>query len=413
MSPFLIGRVFANLFSSPGALRYSFALLGLALMVILFMPQTAVADDLVPGAVVQCDASNNRMLLRFGEFDGGVPQDGASVQSDDLTVIPDAIEKQWQGISYAAAGECDFKDGQKVSVSTINGPISHASSSEAFEMIIDNRIVYANFVFYPDTNNGFSDNGDFFPISAVQYDGKNLLECDPHYGSVGFVFEGQSGAGQPECHDVSNRLLPGYKYLTADEQDQLKQILLQRGLSTSLSPFCKALPSANAFIPLAGSGINPPFAVPSFVSAVPPVNGHVYETNIDINNDGKTDTVFLVYDFTDYFDGSYIVAFTKTPNNAIKFVEDMLNGNGLDLGNGVERNVDVPSNLALLNSWNAIFISLPFADEGIRYINNTPFEYSGKTYIYSTSDEDPDEIPSAIVSEIQPDNTFKRVCTFP
>lgn len=412
-----MGRFFKENALLRQAFHCLFAIFVFATMVVLCLPKVAMADDVVAGAVVQCDAVHNRMLLRFGEFDGGVPDDGTSVDSSDLTAIPDTLGKQWQSISYAPTGECDFANGQKVSISITAGPFSHASSSEAFEMAINKHIVYANFLFYPDTpdtSGAFSGNGDIFPISAVEYDGKQLLECAPHYGKIGFIWRGQSGPAQPECHDVSNRLLSADKDLTQDEQVQLRHVSLKEKLTKSLSAFCKSLPPANSFIPMATSeNIPPPFTVPTFIQAVPAATGeHVYGANIDINNDGKADTVFLVYDFSDYFSGSYLIAFTKTPNDAANFVVDMTNGNALDLGN----DNDLTGNsvkVQTLKRWGALFISLPFGADGTRFVNNTPFEYNGETYIYTVPGNDQDAVPSAIVSEMMPDNSFKRVCTFP
>jgi hypothetical protein len=161
-------------------------------------------------AAVQCEGGHNRILVRFG-MNGG-----------SYSEIPDSLSAQWRDVptqedGYFAGSECTFKDGQKISVSESadqeTSGMDGDDINEFFKMAIDGHIVYDEKQVYQG-HKIYSD----YDISAVEYNGRSLLECNPRetYNGMGRI------SADPTCYDASARLSPGEKFLSGQEKSTSK-----------------------------------------------------------------------------------------------------------------------------------------------------------------------------------------------
>ncbi len=133
--------------------------------------------------------------------------------------IPDSLSKQWTDVpvqedDYNAGIECVFKDSQKISISesaSLDGNIIGGGDLDAFfKMTIDGHIVYDDKQVYRGHMISIYD------ISAVQYDGQTLLECNPHEVIENLNHEIHTSAN-PKCYNASERLSPGENFLSDQE----------------------------------------------------------------------------------------------------------------------------------------------------------------------------------------------------
>lgn len=128
--------------------------------------------------------------------------------------------------------------------------------------------------------------------------------------------------------------------------------------------------------------------------------------DLDINNDGKIDKIFLVKDYNNYFYGSFLVA--------------LLNQEKIGIADFSQKNTDekleyfIAENGGIIfnKNLNAYLISLGQAKSSIRYVFNVPFIYEGKTYILAT-EFNTDQKPPESISIIGADNKAKTLCKFP
>ncbi len=128
--------------------------------------------------------------------------------------------------------------------------------------------------------------------------------------------------------------------------------------------------------------------------------------DLDINNDGKTDKIFIVENDNNYFSGSFLVALLNQEKVGVaNFLKKEADEN-LSYFDKEEGGVIFNKNL------NAYFISLGQAKSSIRYVFNVPFKYESKTYILAT-EHNTDNKPAQSISIIGADNKAKNLCKFP
>ncbi|MBW4036622.1 MAG: hypothetical protein HIU90_14235 [Proteobacteria bacterium] len=144
-------------------------------------------------AAVQCDGAHNRVLIRFG-MNGGYYSEIPAGLAADWKNIPDVEDQQ----------ECRFANGQTVKISVSASQYAPTEGGGDlygyFKLTIDDHVVFDDKEFYK--GHGIS----IYTVSAVEYDGKSLIECNPHE-VIDPATEARHAA--PECRDVSYRLAPG------------------------------------------------------------------------------------------------------------------------------------------------------------------------------------------------------------
>jgi hypothetical protein len=389
------------------AARAVLGTIGFSLIAVMVTAKHAEAFP-TPIAAVQCDAQENQVLIRFETVDSQLTLPSANEPLDPTTFmdtpkIPSGLESQWARVPYRMAGDCKLKNGEIISVTTKDGIVgegwNQALPDEYFTLTIDNRIVYDTRQFYAT----FSQPNPSFELSAVKYSRQSLSECVPPQ-------QDQNGKdiSPATCTDVSNRLLPGTKYLTPPElaawNTQQEDALLQQKESN----FCKNFGSAQGS---QSSELEPYFQNPTGIENNGPYQLYFATESIDLKNDGKpielvdvgidtggngSDSNDLLWNFSNQNQISQLMNFVKT---ALKN----------DLGN--DANAPSPEDY---QSWKGNLINFPDPWGG-GITTNQPIKYQGKIYVY-TSDDQPSVdplVPSAILSEILPDNSIKHVCSFP
>ncbi len=154
-------------------------------------------------AAVQCDGARDRLLIRFG-------MEGYRAQ------IPAALAAKWKNIPHQNDdSKCLFDNGQKIVLSITTSTARRGEGggdvNGYFTLVIDGHDVYEEKQFY------IGQNLSTYIISAVGYNGKSLLECNPH--QVGSLSYG-SVTSTPKCYNSSFRLAPG-NHLSEQEWTRL------------------------------------------------------------------------------------------------------------------------------------------------------------------------------------------------
>jgi len=171
-----------------------------------FDGHSAKADEHV--VAVQCDGDHNRILVRFG-MNGG-----------HYSEIPDTLSAEWTNVptqedGYDAGSDCVFKDGQKISISESADQETNGEGGgdidAFFKMTINGHLVYDEKQVYRGHLTSIYD------VSAVQYEGRTLLECNPHEVIENLNHEFHTVAN-PTCYDASERLSPGENFLSDQEK---------------------------------------------------------------------------------------------------------------------------------------------------------------------------------------------------
>jgi hypothetical protein len=143
---------------------YSARTSGFLLIALTMLAKPAHADYQGNEAAVQCDSAHDRLLIRFGLFDGMPGRNGslpAPTPTDSflsLMGLPVPLANKWSKIPYQDAGTCRVKIGQKVVISEVDGtwgsgPLG-AAVSGAFSMTINGYTVYTKVVFNPGYQEG-------------------------------------------------------------------------------------------------------------------------------------------------------------------------------------------------------------------------------------------------------------------
>jgi hypothetical protein len=387
--------------------RFSVYLI-LALLIFVWW-HPARADTTENIAAVQCDAAHNKVLITFATVLDEHPAIGQTLtaDADNLTTapIPAALQSSWRNIPYDNGADCKLADGQVVSVSVLDGPVvddeGGADPNSTFNLLINRNLIYDGLEYYRGHGAGYD-------LSAIEYDGKSLTECNPHEPDD----EG-SFSSKPICYDVSDRLLPGHKYYTPAEQTTWDQSQLRTSLAKNESPFCIKIQN------LANKNPSPPGFLVGGTAIFPQSqsenSGYYALSTIDVYNNGKPETVVQVgMNNDDGWGWSYLMAF-KIGADVSKFIGFLKTA--YDYGSYQQSE---------LNNWTTIG-SAQTAEFGGSLINfsspwswsanvtNTPIEVDGKIYILSADDDEGSTppVPAGLVSEFLPDRSVKTLCRFP
>lgn len=374
-------------------------------LILWFSPAKAQYYNAI--AAVQCDAAQSRVLVRFTVLDADAKLYNAPLDVRDFIgsgppEIPAALATQWKNIHYRVAGKCDLRNGQDVSVSTIDGMVGLGFNEDTpnsyFKMSIDNHVVYDEYMF----DNAFGSPAPRFNLSAIKYDGRSLLEClppEPKQAGGGFL--------KPVCKDASDRLAPGTKFLTDGEKEAYDADLYRAQLAAEMTPFCSGIrPSVENY------DAEKKLEVSFHNTKAWPDSSKISDALIHSPNDAQVEEVVLVAGTDNAFYGSYLMIFRGDLAGADKFETDLQSNVMFDLDHD-------PSGFAL-KRWGGHFISIvPLNSQSVDgggfsrdYDTNDLLRVQDRYYVYSTP-FDQNVVPSGILGELMPNNSIKVICTFP
>lgn len=150
----------------------------LLLLCVIILSNQALADYPIQKVIMQCSASENKLLLRFGTLDSKDIPENNSINLEVFSVygivnIPKELSIKWIKIPYTIAGDCNLANGQRVTVSTEYGPSDeHEPVPDAyFTMKINNNSVYKHYLF----DREITQEPSIHVISAIEYDGYRLV----------------------------------------------------------------------------------------------------------------------------------------------------------------------------------------------------------------------------------------------
>ncbi len=309
------------------------------------------------------------------------------------------METKWQNFPYYGEGKCTFDDGQIVIAKEVDGHDTDELEGGVdpdgyFKLIINGHYVYDKMQFF--TGHAKMT----FDLSAIGYDGKTLLECNPQEQTD---YDRDNVTSNPVCYDESKRLLPGRKYLTHYEQLEFEADQRLAVLERNLSQFCRSLP-VRRYSDETSALVSPN---PGLLFDGSGEDGD--EQDIDINNDGKTDRILFYKQgfWPPYDDAGYLIAFTRDVSKADDFLADHAAFAKViaDAENQNDPQAEAlqKGSRTLKQNWDAYLINL--GDD------NDVLTWKGKQYIYSENLYG--ELPSVNISEMLPNNTIKTICAFP
>lgn len=356
--------------------------------------QCSYADYVRHVAVLACNESTNKFMIRFGNVWNEDP-----LEKTGFAELEEGFANFWSAMNIAENRECILSNKHKVKITYKHGQakpygVGGGNPSAAFSLTVDDSYAYYKRMFFAGKL------VRYFAINMVLYDNGTLQEC--------IFSRNQHDPQNPlyECADVTYRL--DGNHLSPKEQREMEADNLRTELQGSLSDMCLELrPSQN----------------PPRNRIKHPVEGeyigrlstgvHLSEMDIDINNDGNTDKVFRIGASSgdcvgcgyNYFDGSYLVIFTDSFEHIPEFLE-LVNTAQIELDSS--RNKSDPT----IESFKGKIISLGLARSSRRYVYNVPFHYNDQIFIYSY-ETITNKIPSAVISKLLPDNSVEVMCKYP
>ena len=390
------------------AFRAAVGAVGIALVTLLVTDGCAWADYPVPFPAVQCDSQNNRVLIRFVTVDSeptpptiNAPVDPSTLM--DTPKLPSTVVAQWNNVPYQMAGECKFKDGETVSVSVTDGVVGQGMDQglpdEYFTLNIGKHIIYDQLLFY----SAFDNPNPSFVVSAVEYNGKTLLQCAPPQ-------QNQNGkvVSAEKCIDASNRLMPGTKFYTQAELNTWTSQQQKKELTENESPFCSQL---GKDISEQSPSVKYLLQDVTYLGSNGPNRLFFSTSKIDLKNDGKPLEIVGVGINADGSDGDSqnLLWFPEDENKLNQFIDFVKTKENYDLISGNS----YPS-VSDYAQWRKYIINFP-NPWLVDHTSDEVIEYQGKIYVF-TSDDTPSSdqlIPSGIISEVMPDNSIRRICSFP
>lgn len=315
-------------------------------------------------ATLNCNADTNSFIITFGVVWNG--------NEDERTKI--SAQNRPAGYTYFPDGICLLNNGENVAVSFRSGQAFPYSAGGAdpdgfFTLSINDHYIYYDFKHY-------SSHGEERPhISSIKYENGRL-----------------EATGKDGVIDQTERLTSNH--LSQQEIDSFLHYRRKESYRSSLPEYCKdmdfsALLDTVKFTPvdrsqLGAFGFNLSFA------------------STDLDNDGQSETVYLLGKQTHYFYGAALVSFFANPEAEQKFL----------MPHALEK-VDFDQvGISAMDSLNAYLIALNNGTFTSRYQFNLPFRRDEKTYIVSWAHNHKD-LPAATVSIIKPDKSVSIMCNYP
>ena len=331
-------------------------------------------------------------MVRFGTLDSGDP-----LSKIDLAGVPHVMAKAWSKMKLESSGKCILANNAPVTLS-FGAKGGGWYDDGQFNLSIGSVKVYYRKTFFPQST------ASIYRIRSIFYKKSILTTCRLPPDAP------PKKNNKVTCYNRSKRLLPGDTHLSPAELQILQQARfrdkLRKQLTKELNPFCKK------FLPLAIKAIPslPKIAavkIPKFHYVGRSPNADISEANFDIDNGGKPDQVFMLSSSSTYFDGSYMVAFTRPIRHIQNFLHFVERPNFYNVGSEARQMIQ----------WNGIFITSPITQFGLRYTQNIPFIYKDTTYIWSLPTGSPPIfdrfVPSGVIVKISSNNTSTMICEFP
>jgi hypothetical protein len=385
-------------------INFSSLLAILAVLMVLVVPVRA-DQSIGPFPGLNCDPADSSVLLRFG-----------SMKSETLDYksleLPEATDVEAQRLAALPLNEhmkCRLANGQKIEVNYSRGQSfaygrGGADPDAFFTLKIDGNPVYFEQIFY----SGYGK--EKFELTAIYYDGKQMRECTatkpenrPSYSEMWPM------PALADCSFRNERLLGNG--LSAEEQNALGKAKEREKLKHNLSEFCKEFSSEKTLRAIIQGAEEQR-------QDVIPTGKHrdggprsVTHMTIDLNNDGKNDTVLRIADSsgdciscgTRPFDGSFLISF---PINSEK-IDDFLATEYANLADIIPENDGKPA--YFLPKWDAHTVSIHVGSP--RYSYNVPFIKNGITYIYSF-ETNTKNVPNAQIVKLNSDYSIEKKCAF-
>jgi hypothetical protein len=383
------------------------ALLSLALAAWIPIGQ-AYADEWWKRGALTCDESDNLAMVRLsaGYNDDPIPQ----------MQLPSVYSKYAKLNSLSVKEMCTLKDGRRLSLSYETGQafaygMGRGDPPAYFTFRVDDKNVYYKKIFY-----GGYGSFSIDPLVLV-LDGSKLISCKgPENSWLSSVEDFK--ISPDNCKNVSDRLsgnLKGEEFsaFTRDQEIHAYEVLNRD------PEICAYFRDQRNIKEATWGNRDKNFEFFDKKTLSKDVEfGLISKTKMDVDNDGKKETVYRIHGYAGYFDGSYFLYFDdkKDEDGFLECISSVKCPEGLS-GRYLRQNVEyITDNVSTLwpsaHAISARSLEPSIAGEyRVTYTWIYPVHFNGKTYFYFDPINN-ETMPTAIIATLQSPGKLQEVCTY-